>query len=80
MRDCRAPHVAVELRMLRPAASRARNSQVSTTVSGLSEMLSMPSSTSHLREVGMIRRPLPADADVLAGLAAGLDRHVQHVP
>src|SRR3990172_6236854 len=30
-----------------------------------------------LREIGMIRRPLAANADVLAGLAAGVDSTMQ---
>ena len=56
----------------------ARRCQVSTTESGFSEIDTMPSSASQSREVGMVARALPADADVLAGGAAGRDRARDH--
>ena len=51
----------------------ARRCQVSTTVSGFSEIETMPSCGQPVGEVGVVARPLAADADVLAGGAAGGD-------
>ena len=57
---------------------RRAASQVSTTVSGLSDMLSMPCSTSHCARSGWSDGPCPQMPTYLPGLAARGDRHRQH--
>ena len=54
-------------------AAAASINQVSSTVSGIQRKAVDSLLDEPAREIGMIRRPLPADADVLAVLAAGRD-------
>ena len=52
--------------------------QVSTTVSGFSDMRLDALIQQPLGEVGVVAGALAADADVLAPGLAGLDRHAEH--
>ena len=58
--------------------SLARYNQVSITVSGFNETVSMPSSTNHLAKSGWSDGALPADADIFVVLAAGGNGQMQH--
>ena len=54
-----------------PSPAPARYSQVSMTVSGLREMLFYTFVQQPFCEIGVVGRPLSADADVFSGLLAG---------